>query len=173
MTDQEKETVQGLVNIESAVIREEMDYDIKELKTNVATFTTNFKKNFRQCLPVCPVSNRAQIVNNCTNASSLWDHFSVIFRLFQNCQHSLFIYICMQVFYLLENMRVRASGDPKLEAYDTQTVEIGDGTSNDINGLISIPEDMLYDIKPNKGTNKNEEENSMKEFCRMIFQMSV
>ena len=75
----------------------------------------------------------------------------------------------MQVFYLLENMRVRASGDPKLEAYDTWTVKVGDGTSNDINGLISIPEDMLYNIKPNTGTNQKEEENSMKEFCRMIF----
>ena len=75
----------------------------------------------------------------------------------------------MQVFYLLENMRVRASGDPKLEAYDTWTVKIGDGTSNDTKGLISIPEDMLYNIKPNTATNQKEEENSMKEFCRMIF----
>ena len=70
---------------------------------------------------------------------------------------------------MLENIRVRASGDPKLEAYDTWTVKVGDGTSNDINGLISIPEDMLYNIKPNTGTNQKEEENSMKEFCRMIF----
>ena len=75
----------------------------------------------------------------------------------------------MQVFYLLENMRVRASGDPKLEAYDNWTVKIGDGTSNDTKGLISIPEDMLYNIKPNTATNQKEEENSMKEFCRMIF----
>lgn len=42
MTDQEKETVQGLVNIKSAVIREEIDYGINELKTNLATVTTNF-----------------------------------------------------------------------------------------------------------------------------------
>ena len=42
----------------------------------------------------------------------------------------------MQVFYLLENMRVRASGDEKVEAYDNWTVHIGDGTYNDINGLI-------------------------------------
>ena len=294
MTDEEKQTVQGFVNIESAVIREEMDYDITELQTTVATVTTNFNEDqlkifttimtslrenascqifisarggcgktyilngildavrasepngcialamattgiaaqllhlgrtyhsrmkaplhptenstlnikkqsqlsklvqraklllideatmlhrfqlealdrtlrdlmdkpnspfggkiiilagdYRQCLPVCPGSNRAQIVNNCINASSLWEHF--------------------QVFYLLENMRVRASGDPMLEAYDTWTLKIGDGTSNDINGLISIPEDMLYNIKPNTATNQKEEENSMKEFCRMIF----
>lgn len=45
MTDQEKETVQGLVNIESAVIREEMDYDIRELQATVATVTTNFNED--------------------------------------------------------------------------------------------------------------------------------
>lgn len=33
---------------------------------------------------------------------------------------------------------------------------------------------MLYKIKPNNGTTKNEDENFMIEFCRMIFfQMSV
>ena len=91
-----------------------------------------------------PVVNSSQPNNNAISGpiSSLWEHF--------------------QVFYLLENMRVRASGDPKLQAYDTCTVNIGNRTSNDINGLISIPEDMLYNIKPNKGTNKNQEENSMK-----------
>ena len=90
--------------------------------------------DFRQCLPVCPGSNRAKIVNNCINASSLWEDF--------------------QVFYLLENIRVRESGDPKLQAYDTWTVHIGDRTSNDINGLISIPDDIIYNIKPNNKTNK-------------------
>ena len=42
-------------------------------------------------------------------------------------------------------------------------------TSNYIIRLMSIPEDMFCIIKPNKGTNKNEEENSMKEFHRTIF----
>ena len=46
-------------------------------------------------------------------------------------------------------MRVKASGDKKLEDYDTWTVSIGDGTANDINGLVSIPEYMFYMIKPN------------------------
>ena len=104
---------------------------------------------FRQYLPVGPGSNRAQIVKNCINASTLWKHF--------------------HVFNLLENMRVRASGNAMLEANDTWTVYIGDGTSNDKNGLISIPQDMLYNIKPNKGKNNNKEENSMKEFSKMIF----
>ena len=42
MTDEEKQTVYGLVNIESAFIQEEMEYDIRELWTNVDTVTTNF-----------------------------------------------------------------------------------------------------------------------------------
>ena len=42
MTDEEKQTVGGLVHIESPVIREDMDYDIQQLKTNMATITTNF-----------------------------------------------------------------------------------------------------------------------------------
>ena len=60
----------------------------------------------------------------------------------------------MQLFYLLDNMRVRASGGSNLEASDTLIVEIDDGTSNNINGFMSIPEVMFYNIKPNKGTNK-------------------
>ena len=51
--------------------------------------------DFRQCLPVVPGSNCAQIVRSCINFSHLWQHF--------------------QVFNLTENMRVRASGDPQLE----------------------------------------------------------
>ena len=38
--------------------------------------------DFRQCLPVCPGSNRAQIVKSCINASSLWQHFQVLFSFF-------------------------------------------------------------------------------------------
>ena len=37
MSDEEKATVDGLVNIEDAIIREEMDYDVTELITNVET----------------------------------------------------------------------------------------------------------------------------------------
>ena len=62
-----------------------------------------------------------------------------------------------------------ASGDQKLEDYDTWTVSIGDGTANDINGLVSIPEDMFYKIKPNTSSDKKAEERSMKEFCKIVF----
>ena len=37
MTDEEKATVEGLVNIEEAVIREEMDFTVPDLAANVAT----------------------------------------------------------------------------------------------------------------------------------------
>ena len=46
--------------------------------------------DFRQCLPVVPVANRAGTVGHCINQSHLWQHF--------------------QVLTLTVNMRVRASG---------------------------------------------------------------
>jgi hypothetical protein len=42
MTDEEKSTVAGLVNIEEAVIREEMDYDVAELAAEVETTLQKF-----------------------------------------------------------------------------------------------------------------------------------
>ena len=42
MTDDEKATVEGLVNIEEAVIREEMDYDVNELAANVEETVPKF-----------------------------------------------------------------------------------------------------------------------------------
>ena len=42
MTDEEKATVEGLVNIEEAVIREEMDYDVNELAANVEETVPKF-----------------------------------------------------------------------------------------------------------------------------------
>ena len=54
--------------------------------------------DFRQCLPVVPGANRAGTVDHCIIQSNLWQHFKIL--------------------RLTENMRVRASGDPVLEAYD-------------------------------------------------------
>ena len=75
----------------------------------------------------------------------------------------------MQVFYLLENMRVKASGDKKLEDYDTWIVSIRSGTANDINRLVSIQEDMFSMIKPNTSSDTKAEECSMIYFCKMVF----
>ena len=55
-------------------------------------------------------------------------------------------------------MRIKASGDEKLEQFDKWTVNIGDGTLN-IDGLIDIPEHMFYNISPNTATNPKAEEN--------------
>ena len=105
--------------------------------------------DFRQCLPVIPGANRAQIVQRCINFSHLWSQF--------------------QVFSLTVNMRVRASGDPQLEDFDSWTVGIGDGTANDANGLVAIPENMHFDIKPNTNEDMKVEDRCMKEFCEMVF----
>ena len=61
----------------------------------------------RQCLPVVPTANRAQMVDSCINRSSLWKHFKVM--------------------HLTINMRVKASGDPALQAFDQWTCSVGDG----------------------------------------------
>ena len=73
--------------------------------------------DYIQCSPLCQGSNRAQIVKNVINALHLWDHF--------------------KVFKFSQNKRVKASGDPKLEAFDKWTVSIGDFISNNTNGLTS------------------------------------
>ena len=105
--------------------------------------------DFRQCLPVVPGSNRAQIVRSCINFSHLWQHF--------------------QVFNLTENMRVRASGDPRLESFDSWTLGLGNGTANDSTGLVPIPEDMFFEIKSNTSADQKIEERCMKDFCQRVF----
>ena len=103
--------------------------------------------DFRQCLPVVPGATRAQTVSHCINQSHLWQHFRVL--------------------HLTENMRVRASGDPILEAFDQWTLSIGNGTAT--NGTVAIPEAMITEITPNTATESWHEAESMKKFCRLIF----
>ena len=68
---------------------------------------------------------------------------------------------------LSENMRVRASGDPALEAFDKWTLSIGNGLN--LNGGVPIPEAMITEIKSNTKTEPKNEENSMKKFCQEVF----
>ena len=103
--------------------------------------------DFRQCLPVVPGASRAGIVSQCINKSKLWKHFKIL--------------------KLTENMRVRASGDPVLEAFDRWTLSIGNGDKRD--GLVPIPDDMLVEIVPNTPKEQWHEAVSMKKFCREIF----
>ena len=105
--------------------------------------------DFRQCLPVVVRANRAQIVKACINKSYLWQQFKV---------HSL-----------TENMRVKASGDPILENFDKWTLSLGDGTSNDKDGRVIIPEEMRTTIKENTIQEKNSEVDCMKHFCQIVF----
>ena len=103
--------------------------------------------DFRQCLPVIKGANRAQTTSHCINKSYLWQHFEVL--------------------RLTENMRVRASGDPELEAFDKWTLSIGNGSNGE--ETVEIPEHMVTEIIPNTPTETWHEEESMKKFCRLIF----
>ena len=101
--------------------------------------------DFRQCLPVVKGANKAQTISHCINKSPLWQHFNVL--------------------HLNVNMRVRASGDPELEAFDKWTLSIGDG----VDEAVAIPEHMVTEIVPNTPTESWHEGESMKKFCRLVF----
>ena len=101
--------------------------------------------DFRQCLPVVKGANKAQTISHCINKSPLWQHFDVL--------------------HLNVNMRVRASGDPELEAFDEWTLSIGDG----VDEAVAIPEHMVTEIVPNTPTESWHEGESMKKFCRLVF----
>ena len=101
--------------------------------------------DFRQCLPVVKGANRAQTIGHCINKSHLWQHFKLL--------------------KLSVNMRVRASGDLELEAFDRWTLSIGDGADE----AVLIPEHMVTEIVPNTPTESWHEEGSMKQFCGLIF----
>ena len=105
--------------------------------------------DFRQCLPVVPGANQAQSVQACVKNSYLWTHFEV---------RSLTV-----------NMRIKASGDPILENFDKWTLSLGDGTANDEDGRVIIPEEMITYINPNTKKDKRVEEGCMKEFCQKVF----
>ena len=80
--------------------------------------------DFRQCLPVVPGASRAGTVDTCINRSFLWRHFEVL--------------------RLTQNMRVRASGDVRLEEFDQWLLSLGDGTAPVVSGedIIELPEDL-------------------------------
>merc|ERR1712020_761709 len=101
--------------------------------------------DFRQCLPVVPGASRAGTVDTCINRSFLWRHFEVL--------------------RLTQNMRVRASGDVRLEEFDQWLLSLGDGTAPVVSGedIIELPEDLCSVI------DKEDEKKSMAEFCEEIF----
>ena len=103
--------------------------------------------DFRQCLPVVPGANRAGTVDHCINQSNLWQHF--------------------QVLRLTVNMRVRASGNQRLEAFDQWTLQIGNGMAE--NEAVEIPSEMVTLIEPNTKEDQWKEAQSMKKFCQQVF----
>ena len=105
--------------------------------------------DFRQCLPVVRGANRGQLVKSSINHSHLWHHFEVL--------------------SLTQNMRVMASGNPRLEDFDNWSLSIGDGTANNSEGLVDIPQEMCFKIKANTIDDGKVEEKSMKDFCSIIF----
>ena len=131
---------------------EAMDRSLRDLTGNNQPFGGKvliLAGDFRQCLPVVPGASRAGIVNASINKSPLWHNF--------------------QVMQLTENMRVRASGDPVLEAFDTWTLSLGNGTAGQ-GGLVPIPEGMAAEVvEPNTPQEPWREKQSMERFCREVF----
>ena len=129
---------------------EALDRSLKDLMSNSKPFGGKIiilAGDFRQCLPVVPGSNRAGTVSQCINHSHLWKHFSV--------------------YHLSENLRVRASGNSKLEDFDRWTLSIGNGEN--LNDSVTIPDAMVTEILPNTKENSKSEESCMKKFCQKVF----
>ena len=78
--------------------------------------------DFRQTLAVLTNANSAAVVDAALNRSHLWKHFKIM--------------------QLTENMRIRASGDPKLEAFDNWTLSVGNGevATLEEGDMIEIPD---------------------------------
>ena len=100
--------------------------------------------DFRQCLPIIPGACRGAIVDAALNRSHLWKHFEVM--------------------QLKENMRIRASGDATLIAFDDWTLSVGDGMVETIgqSNLISIPEEIYKPIEAKSKANPDAETEAMK-----------
>ena len=102
--------------------------------------------DFRQCLPVVPGATRAGTVSHCINQSSLWQYFKIL--------------------RLTQNMRVHASGNPKLEQFDRWTLSLGNGSVE----MADIPDEMVVTkIKMNSKENSTSEGQAMENFIREIF----
>ena len=100
--------------------------------------------DFRQCIPVVKGAQRPAIIKHAINKSHLWKLFKIL--------------------ELSVNMRVRASGDPDLEAFDKWTLSIGNGEKE----RLRIPGNMVA-TQINADSKNNLQGKSMEEFCDKIF----
>jgi ATP-dependent DNA helicase PIF1 len=107
--------------------------------------------DFRQCLPVIPNANRAEIVDASLNRSYLWQFIKVM--------------------QLTENMRVKLSRDPEAIAFDDFSLKLGNGDIETIEGtnLVQIPEEMCMEIVPNTRAIPNGEKDSMKKLAEFVY----
>ena len=107
--------------------------------------------DFRQCLPVIPNANRAEVVDAALNRSVLWKHFVVM--------------------QLTENMRVQLSDDTESSLFDEFTLKLGNGDIEVIGDtdLVAIPEDMCFLIEPNTIKNPNGETTSMEKLADHVY----
>jgi hypothetical protein len=99
--------------------------------------------DFRQCLPVIPHANQAQVVDAALNRSPLWKFFNIM--------------------QLTENMRVQLSMDPDTQGFDDFTLKLGNGEMEVVEDtdLVQIPQEMCFRIEPNTVKNPKGEKNSM------------
>ena len=100
----------------------------------------------RQCIPVCPGTSRAGVVDSCLTRSYLWQY--------------------VEVMELTENMRVMASGDQKLIDFDQWCLDLGNGDLPVVSGTdsIEIPESMVFKL----GT-EAQEATDLQNFVKEIF----
>ena len=107
--------------------------------------------DFRQCLPVIPNSNRAEVVGAALNRSHLWNVFEVM--------------------HLEENMRVQMSNDPDAKDFDEYTLKLGDGMVETIENtdLVEIPESMCMEIKERTVNSPNAVKDSMKSLADHVY----
>ena len=105
--------------------------------------------DLRQCLPVIPGGNRAQVVDSCIVRSFLWPSFKIL--------------------SLNTNMRVAAGDDPDLQMFDSWQIGVGDGDNIDVEEKILIPSPRVFSIKQNCRDDSTAEHTSMITFCKEIY----
>ena len=102
--------------------------------------------DFRQTLPVVKGASRAGIVARCLNQHALWSYIEVV--------------------KLTQNMRVMASGDPRLVAWDQWLSRVGDGLDGD---NISLDEERCFRIRENTNKEPRAEAESLEKVIDAVF----
>ena len=107
--------------------------------------------DFRQCLPVIPGAGSATVIDAALNRSPLWKFFKVM--------------------PLVENMRIRSSGNALLQEFDDWTLSIGNGNAEMIDGsdLIEIPEDMCMEISQKTFKDPDSESRAMQKLADHVY----